>query len=627
MQRPLASRPRGWPLLLALLAPAPARAAFQDACVWEPRSDAPVPRFEPAVLEVDGRILLFGGFSAFPGVTARVDRYDPATDAWTRLRDMPAPLTHAAPARDGRQVWFAGGFLGAHPGPVTDLVWIYDLDGDTWHSGPRLPRRVGAGALVRVGRSLHYFGGVGADRDTDSADHWALDLDSPGAWVPRAPFPDPRNHFSAAEVGGLIYALGGQNRHDTNPFEVALVHVYDPLADAWSARAPMPVPRSHAEPGTFVEGGEIVMTGGRSAPLDKPTLPDSSAYDPTTDTWRALPSLPLPLLAPAVRRVGGLVVATSGATTGLVSTTATFVRDVGAGATDASPTNLGGGAFAPPDTTRPFCPDFGFEEALAFTNPFTGDIGATLDDPVYQSERYAPAAHPERLAGRIPATDGLYRVRLHFAEIFWGAPGGAPGGPGSRVFDVYLEDELVLDDYDILDAVGAVTADVHTFDVAVAGLALDVRLEATADRPKISALEWSRLPDDGWRSFCTSTASSTGAPATIGFVGTTSVAENVFTLIARPVPDQPGVHYYGLDEVRVPFGNGFRCVGGRVFRLPVTLAAGNALRTTIDLARPPVAAARILPGATWKFQAWFRDPDAGGAMFDLSDGLSVTFTL
>ena len=33
----------------------------------------------------------------------------------------------------------------------------------------------------------------------------------------------------------------------------------------------------------------------------------------------------------------------------------------------------------------------------------------------------------------------------------------------------------------------------------------------------------------------------------------------------------------------------------------------------------------FLPGATWNFQRWSRDPAAGGSAFNLSNGLSITF--
>ena len=45
----------------------------------------------------------------------------------------------------------------------------------------------------------------------------------------------------------------------------------------------------------------------------------------------------------------------------------------------------------------------------------------------------------------------------------------------------------------------------------------------------------------------------------------------------------------------------------------------------LDNTNPPSAATQITAGSTWNFQAWFRDPAAGGAFFDLSDGLCLTF--
>ena len=78
----------------------------------------------------------------------------------------------------------------------------------------------------------------------------------------------------------------------------------------------------------------------------------------------------------------------------------------------------------------------------------------------------------------------------------------------------------------------------------------------------------------------------------------------------------------------MPFGNGLRCVGDpgeEVFRLDAELASGNLLSHDLDLDSPPSATGQITVGSTWYFQAWFRDPAAGGAAFDLADGLELTF--
>ena len=72
-------------------------------------------------------------------------------------------ITHGAVAVDDSTIYIAGGFVGPHPGPQTDHVWKYDTVTRTWSAGPALPGARGAGALVRLGRELHFFGGTERD--------------------------------------------------------------------------------------------------------------------------------------------------------------------------------------------------------------------------------------------------------------------------------------------------------------------------------------------------------------------------------------------------------------------------------------------------------------------------------
>ncbi|MFT4540593.1 MAG: hypothetical protein ACI841_000415 [Planctomycetota bacterium] len=125
--------------------------------------------------------------------------------------------------------------------------------------------------------------------------------------------------------------------------------------------------------------------------------------------------------------------------------------------------------------------------------------------------------------------------------------------------------------------------------------------------------------------YCTSSANSTGAAAVITASGTNSVGDNALSLHAGPVPNQPGLFYYGPNQIQLTFGNGTRCVGGNVGRLGVVIPVANEYSSLIDNTNPPSAATQITSGSTWNFQCWYRDPAAGGAFFDLSDGLSITF--
>jgi hypothetical protein len=132
-------------------------------------------------------------------------------------------------------------------------------------------------------------------------------------------------------------------------------------------------------------------------------------------------------------------------------------------------------------------------------------------------------------------------------------------------------------------------------------------------------------------SFCSSSVNSSGFESLIRGGGTRSVAANDLSLFAGPMaPAEPGIFYYGPNEIQVAFGNGFRCIGGgvgQIFRLfPFAVASPNGeLAYTLDLTSPPPGG-QVVAGSTWKFQAWFRDPAGGGAGFNLSDGLSLSFT-
>jgi len=129
-------------------------------------------------------------------------------------------------------------------------------------------------------------------------------------------------------------------------------------------------------------------------------------------------------------------------------------------------------------------------------------------------------------------------------------------------------------------------------------------------------------------SYCQATVTSSGAAARMAAFGSLSVARNEFSLGVSGGPaGQNGLFFYASGRVEIPFGDGFLCAGGgQLFRLnpPQVMGAGGAALRRVDFGVPP-AAGSITPGSSWNFQFWFRDPAAGGAGFNLSDGLGVTF--
>ncbi len=138
-------------------------------------------------------------------------------------------------------------------------------------------------------------------------------------------------------------------------------------------------------------------------------------------------------------------------------------------------------------------------------------------------------------------------------------------------------------------------------------------------------------PGDSVR-ICTSVANSAGPGASIATRGPISIGNRELALeVSGGIPGQFGLFFYGTTEVELPFGNGWRCAGGQLFRFhpPLTMDGSGNVSRTIDFDAPPVdaGAGQWTPGSTWAVQFWYRDPMAGGAFFNLSDALAITFTL
>jgi hypothetical protein len=130
------------------------------------------------------------------------------------------------------------------------------------------------------------------------------------------------------------------------------------------------------------------------------------------------------------------------------------------------------------------------------SNTFTdGNAGngeqSVFDGTVFETERFGGATEGSPLAYEIPMGPGEYQIELYFAEIF--QPGTAIG---ARVFDVEVEGQLVLDDFDILAETGGDINQPIIFTVPNSVSpddfgnpeAIDIDLTASQDNAKISGI-------------------------------------------------------------------------------------------------------------------------------------------
>ena len=300
---------------------------FVEGIAWRQLTDAPLSKFESMGDVVNGKLYVFGGYkSASIQQTTQVAVYDPATNQWSTRKEMPESLTHSGTASDGNFIYLAGGYVGDWKGvetPVTRHVWKYDTVTDTWTSLISLPANRSAGALVRVGRKLHFFGGLD-QRKRDMGDHWVLDLRKPNKWVTAAAMPNPRNHLGYIETGGKIYAIGGQHNLDEKSGNDNDVDAYDVVAGTWSKVASLPRVISHVHNAAFTSGGRVMIVGGSTT--NEVSLSDVLSYDPATNAWKTVGQLPIPLSATVAELIGDHIIVTGGTSSGSVPMNDTFIN-------------------------------------------------------------------------------------------------------------------------------------------------------------------------------------------------------------------------------------------------------------------------------------------------------------
>ena len=89
--------------------------------------------------------------------------------------------------------------------------------------------------------------------------------------------------------------------------------------------------------------------------------------------------------------------------------------------------------------------------------------------------------------------NGIVKVTLHFAEIYWGVFPNRPGSNGPRKFFVWAENIELLSDYDIFAAAGGpLRAVKESFEVSVSDGVLDLSFYSNKDLARISAIEIER---------------------------------------------------------------------------------------------------------------------------------------
>ena len=258
---------------------------------WVELPRMPIPTAEMGVIACEGKVHVVGGYARQNVNSAFHQVYDPETGAWSLKAPIPFACNHLSLAVIGTRIYSFGGFIEQNRCPHSKC-FVYDAESDRWEALPNLLRPRGAVSAVALDGRIHLLGG----RDVRSLDlHEVFDpatskfrtLEGMRGSTPTQPFAGQRCHMGVVVLDGRIHAIGG--RKDSYDFNTALHAVYDPGADAWSFRRPMPTPRSGLS--AAVTGGRIIAFGGEAPGL---VFEANEGYDPEADRWETLAPMPVP---------------------------------------------------------------------------------------------------------------------------------------------------------------------------------------------------------------------------------------------------------------------------------------------------------------------------------------------
>jgi hypothetical protein len=160
-----------------------------------------------------------------------------------------------------------------------------------WIARPPLRQARGGLGVAKVGRQILAIGGFERVGETDTVFDVveARRVKGSGRWRDLAPMPTARANLATAEVGGLVYAIGGIGQaNDT----LDIVETFDPRSGRWTTSLPLPQPR--AAPGAAGLGGLLYVAGGE-VQLAADTFEVTNSvlvYDPKQNTWRSVAPMP-----------------------------------------------------------------------------------------------------------------------------------------------------------------------------------------------------------------------------------------------------------------------------------------------------------------------------------------------
>lgn len=251
---------------------------------WSPIADLPARRGLHTAVWTGSEMIVWGGFN-YNQAVGTGDRYNPATDSWSKVS-----LTNAPVARyDHTAVWTGTEMIvwgGYRPGDVIlNSGGKYDPTNDTW-TPASISNAPGARyfhSALWTGTVMIIWGGIDATSFANTGGRYDPTTDS---WqtMNTTNAPLGRIQHSAVWTGSEMIVWGGRNCPDCYLSSGAK---YNPISDTWMSTSAINAPGPRMGHAGVWTGSEVIIWGGWNGTY----LGDGARYNPAADTWVALSAI------------------------------------------------------------------------------------------------------------------------------------------------------------------------------------------------------------------------------------------------------------------------------------------------------------------------------------------------
>ena len=162
-------------------------------------------RAAAAAAVVGDRLVVVGGQNA-KQLVAQTEVFD--GKSWTQSADLPTPREHLAAVSDGVYVYAVGGrFLSSDKNSAA--FERFDPESENWVKLLDVPTPHGSFGAAFIDGRIVVVGGEEPTRVLGTAEMYDI---AGGKWTTLTPMPTPRHAVAVAAVGSTLYCIGGANR-------------------------------------------------------------------------------------------------------------------------------------------------------------------------------------------------------------------------------------------------------------------------------------------------------------------------------------------------------------------------------------------------------------------------------